>query len=126
MLTSGELPPPVMIEMMKNLHILPISSKSISIIINFIPYFLDSRKYTATDYAPQIDIPIIYIHGENDHCANPEWSKLAYDLTASQEKDLVYIPNANHFYKTSEGESVAHEALSAAVEWFNRYLLVEE
>ena len=90
--------------------------------IKFISYIVGSAAHSGFDYAKQIEIPIMYIHGENDIEIPFEWSEIAFNSTSSKEKELVIIPNANHSYMTPEGDSLVDDVLSNTVDWFNKHL----
>ncbi|HIH37022.1 MAG TPA: alpha/beta hydrolase, partial [Methanocellales archaeon] len=91
-------------------------------LFELIVYVLAAATHSGYNYAPEIGIPIIYIHGTNDYASPVDWSKKVYELTASQNKDLVLIQNADHWYMTPEGISVAPEALGYVADWFDVYL----
>jgi pimeloyl-ACP methyl ester carboxylesterase len=95
-------------------------------LINLIHFMLcqtDSCRYTLLEYAASINVPLLWIYGENGYCTKLPKNKRIYDSIASKEKKSMVIPNVNNMFMTPEGESKAVEVLDASLEWMNKYLL---
>ena len=118
LLCSGKATKPFIAETFKGVNM----GSSLMSIIKYFYYTIDSASHSAFKYAKQIEIPIMYIHGENDIEASVKLPEKAFNSTPSKEKELVIIPNANHWYVTSEGESLVDDVLNNAVDWFNKHL----
>ena len=58
------------------------------------------RQASALNEVEKTDVPILYIHGENDTFVPAEMAEELYRNTSS-DKDIILVPNANH------GESFA-------------------
>ncbi|HEX2240474.1 MAG TPA: alpha/beta fold hydrolase [Actinomycetota bacterium] len=45
---------------------------------------------------PQINCPLLVIHGRNDHTAPPLWAQVIHDTASSEKKDLVWLERSFH------------------------------
>ena len=90
--------------------------------IKYLSYTVGSAGHSGFDYAKQIEIPILYVHGDADVAAPFEWSEKAFNSTSSKEKELIIIQNADHWYITAEGDNLVYDVLNSSVDWFNKYL----
>ena len=58
----------------------------------------DPGTPSSIKYGPKIRVPALVIHGEKDELALPPNAQKIYDsLTASPQRDLVWVKGANHF-----------------------------
>ena len=76
------------------------------------------RQASALNEVEKTDVPILYIHGENDSFVPAEMAKELYQNTSS-DKDILLIPNANH----GESFALAEEQYKSKINHFlDRYL----
>ncbi len=45
---------------------------------------------------PQVDVPVLILHGRNDHTAPPVYAQLAYERVSSRDKELVWLDRSYH------------------------------
>jgi len=58
----------------------------------------DPSAPSSVKYGPQIKVPALVIHGDADELALPPNAKKIYDsLTASPQRDLVWVKGASHY-----------------------------
>ncbi len=58
----------------------------------------DKSAPSSIRYGPQIKVPALVIHGEKDEISFPPNANAIYDsLTASPQRDLVWVPGASHY-----------------------------
>jgi pimeloyl-ACP methyl ester carboxylesterase len=58
----------------------------------------DSGTPSSVRYGPKIKVPALVIHGDQDEISFPPNAKTIYDsLTASPQRDLVWISGASHY-----------------------------
>jgi fermentation-respiration switch protein FrsA (DUF1100 family) len=55
----------------------------------------DLEEVSATDAVKKANIPILFIHGEEDHYVPCEMSRISYEACAS-EKEILIVPGADH------------------------------
>jgi pimeloyl-ACP methyl ester carboxylesterase len=110
--------------MLRNIHIFPLSSHSVPAITNLLGYFVGAYVgYPPRKLSPQIDVPIIYLTGENNiEIPLCSW-ELVFDRTASTQKKLVVMPGVDDVFLTPEGESHAEEAYQIIIDWMDSHLL---
>lgn len=48
------------------------------------------------DYAKKIDVPILLMCGQNDRYISPEETQFIFDQLASENKQLIFLPNSDH------------------------------
>lgn len=54
------------------------------------------REYSTLDAMRQTHLPILFVHGEEDHFVSPRFSRENFEACASPEKELVLVPGATH------------------------------
>jgi esterase/lipase len=111
-----------------NMHVVPSSvgeiPRSLHSIINVGLFILESGRYPVLKYTPHINTPVLYIAAENDVLCPFYVINKIFNATSSQEKNLVIVPNADHWFRTPELDpSPIEEAFRFAIEWFDKYLL---
>jgi len=58
----------------------------------------DPSAPSSVKYGPQIKVPALVIHGDKDELALPPNAQKIYDsLTASPQRDLIWVKGASHF-----------------------------
>ncbi|MFO7967411.1 MAG: alpha/beta hydrolase [Archaeoglobaceae archaeon] len=80
-------------------------------------FYQDLQKYDLTKDVKQAP-PLMIIHGSSDEIVPVEHAQILYD-SAVEPKTLQIIEGADH---TFSNPSHLDKALSAAVEWFNKYV----
>ena len=69
--------------------------------MSLISYFgapSDPSAPSSVKYGPQIKVPALVIHGDKDELALPPNAQKIYDsLTASPQRDLVWVKGASHY-----------------------------
>lgn len=55
-------------------------------------------RYVKTVHAklPQVDVPLLLLHGRNDHTAPPVFAQLIHDRVSSRDKELVWLERSYH------------------------------
>lgn len=67
-------------------------------LISFFGAPSDPSAPSSIKYGPQIKVPALVIHGEKDELALPPNAQKIYDsLTASPQRDLVWVKGASHY-----------------------------
>lgn len=67
-------------------------------LISFFGAPSDPGTPSSIKYGPQIKVPALVIHGEKDELALPPNAQKIYDsLTASPQRDLVWVKGASHY-----------------------------
>jgi pimeloyl-ACP methyl ester carboxylesterase len=67
-------------------------------LISFFGAPSDSSAPSSIKYGPNIKVPALVIHGEKDELALPPNAQKIYDsLTASPQRDLVWVKGASHY-----------------------------
>src|SRR5579863_1994587 len=67
-------------------------------LISFFGAPSDPSAPSSVKYGPQIKVPALVIHGEKDELALPPNAQKIYDsLTASPQRDLVWVKGASHY-----------------------------
>ncbi len=89
-------------------------------LISFFGAPSDSSAPSSIKYGPKITVPALVIHGEKDELALPPNAHKLYDsLTASPQRDLVWVKGASHFLTPGPlAESYARETTGWLVKNF--------
>ncbi|HXW61795.1 MAG TPA: hypothetical protein VEJ45_04290 [Candidatus Acidoferrales bacterium] len=67
-------------------------------LISFFGAPSDPSAPSSVKYGPQIRVPALVIHGDKDELALPPNAQKIYDsLTASPQRDLIWVRGASHF-----------------------------
>jgi len=67
-------------------------------LISFFGAPSDPSAPSSVKYGPKIQVPALVIHGEKDELALPPNAQKIYDsLTASPQRDLIWVRGASHF-----------------------------
>jgi pimeloyl-ACP methyl ester carboxylesterase len=67
-------------------------------IISFFGAPSDPGTPSSIKYGPKIQVPALVIHGDKDELSLPPNAQRIYDsLTASPQRDLVWVPGASHY-----------------------------
>jgi pimeloyl-ACP methyl ester carboxylesterase len=67
-------------------------------LISFFGAPTDPGTPSSVKYGPKIKVPALVIHGEKDELALPPNAQKIYDsLTASPQRDLIWVKGASHF-----------------------------
>jgi len=75
----------------------------------------DPSAPSSVKYGPQIKVPALVIHGEVDELALPPNAQKIYDsLTASPQRDLVWVKGASHYLTPGP---LAESYAKLAVDW---------
>ena len=75
----------------------------------------DPSAPSSVKYGPQIKVPALVIHGEADELALPPNAQKIYDsLTASPQRDLVWVKGASHYLTPGP---LAESYAKLAVDW---------
>lgn len=66
---------------------------------------------------PRVDVPILVMHGRNDHTVHPRNADIIYNSVASEDKELVYLERSYHVitmdYDRDEVFRRTHEFIKA-------------
>jgi pimeloyl-ACP methyl ester carboxylesterase len=75
----------------------------------------DPSAPSSVKYGPQIKVPALVIHGDKDELALPPNAQKIYDsLTASPQRDLVWVKGASHYLTPGP---LAESYARLAVDW---------
>jgi pimeloyl-ACP methyl ester carboxylesterase len=75
----------------------------------------DPSAPSSVKYGPQIKVPALVIHGDKDELALPPNAQKIYDsLTASPQRDLVWVKGAGHYLTPGP---LAESYARLAVDW---------
>ena len=75
----------------------------------------DPSAPSSVKYGPQIKVPALVIHGDSDELALPPNAQKIYDsLTASPQRDLVWVKGASHYLTPGP---LAESYARLAVDW---------
>jgi len=78
----------------------------------------DPSAPSSVKYGPQIKVPALVIHGDKDELALPPNAQKIYDsLTASPQRDLVWVKGASHYLTPGP---LAESYARLAVDWLVR------
>ena len=67
-------------------------------LISFFGAPSDPSAPSSVKYGPKIKVPVLVIHGDKDELALPPNAQKIYDsLTASPQRDLIWVEGASHF-----------------------------
>ena len=61
---------------------------------------------------PKIDAPILIMHGEDDHTAQPRSARYIMDNIGSNEKKFVTIPNSGHLLPLAEERDLVFDLIA--------------
>lgn len=67
-------------------------------------------------YLSQVDQPLLIIQSKTDHTVRPESAQYIADQAASQEKQLLWIPQARHVITLYKGRQTIYTAIEAFLE----------
>jgi pimeloyl-ACP methyl ester carboxylesterase len=84
-------------------------------LISFFGAPSDASAPSSVKYGPRIEVPALVIHGDSDELALPPNAQKLYDsLTASPQRDLVWVKGASHYLAPGPlAESYARQT----IEW---------
>jgi pimeloyl-ACP methyl ester carboxylesterase len=75
----------------------------------------DPGTPSSIKYGPQITVPALVLHGDKDELALPPNAQTIYDsLTASPQRDLLWVKGASHFLTTGP---LAESYANLATDW---------
>jgi pimeloyl-ACP methyl ester carboxylesterase len=84
-------------------------------LISFFGAPSDPGTPSSVKYGPKIKVPALVIHGEKDELALPPNAHKIYDsLTASPQRDLVWVKGASHFLTPGP---LAESYAKLTIEW---------
>jgi pimeloyl-ACP methyl ester carboxylesterase len=89
-------------------------------LISFFGAPSDPSAPSSVKYGPQIKVPALVIHGDKDELALPPNAQKIYDsLTASPQRDLVWVKGASHYLTPGPlAESYARQTVDWLVKNF--------
>ena len=61
-------------------------------------------------FLPKITAPILIMHGEEDHTAQPRSARFIFDNVASKSKNIITVPNAGHLLPFAEHRDFVFDA----------------
>ena len=82
------------------------------------------REHSPLTYAPNVQTPVLLLHGEEDHGCLLEQSEQFFVALKRQGKDveMVRFPGCSHGFQTSGHPRMREEYLARALAWFDKYL----
>jgi pimeloyl-ACP methyl ester carboxylesterase len=87
-------------------------------LISFFGAPSDPSAPSSVKYGPKIKVPALVIHGEKDELALPPNAQKIYDsLTASPQRDLVWVKGASHYLTPG---LLAESYATLTVDWLVR------
>ena len=66
----------------------------------------------AKNLLPQITAPILIMHGEDDHTAQPRSARFIMDNIASKQKKVITVPNSGHLLPLDENREFVFEEIT--------------
>lgn len=76
-------------------------------------------KYRPEEQCPNIEIPMLYLHGEEDELVDPFEARHMLELTKSPVKELAILKGLDHNMPI---HARRQEVFDRVVDWFERYL----
>ncbi|HLR76125.1 MAG TPA: alpha/beta fold hydrolase [Balneolaceae bacterium] len=88
----------------------------------------NAERVIALNRVDELEIPALFVHGEEDEAVNPKNAEQLYNACSSQEKDLLLVSDAGHTYggshpfQSDELPKPLNRALAKTTQWFEAYL----
>ncbi len=71
------------------------------------------QKFDSVQKIAEVGMPILVVHGEDDHYVPPKFSKTLFDAIPGENKRLLIVPGASHNNSMRVGEAEYREAMQA-------------
>ena len=84
---------------------------------------LDTAQVDAADAAPRVSKPVLIIFNGRDDAVPTSHPQQVYDAIAHADKELIEIPEANHYFSGDDQKSQLSTAASLIHDWMNRHKL---
>ncbi|MBR3499026.1 MAG: alpha/beta fold hydrolase [Selenomonadaceae bacterium] len=65
----------------------------------------------AKNFLPKVTAPILIMHGEDDHTAQPRSARFIMDNVGSPDKKIITVPNSGHLLPLDENRDFVFESL---------------
>ena len=65
----------------------------------------------AKNFLPQVTAPILIMHGEDDHTAQPRSARFIMDNVGSPDKKIITVPNSGHLLPLDENRDFVFESV---------------
>lgn len=88
----------------------------------------NADRIIALNRVGELEIPALFIHGEEDEAVDSVNSKHLYESCSSDEREFMLIPDAGHTYggshpfRSDELPKPLQEALTKTIKWFKIHL----
>ncbi|MBQ9497500.1 MAG: alpha/beta hydrolase, partial [Selenomonadaceae bacterium] len=65
----------------------------------------------AKNFLPKVTAPILIMHGEDDHTAQPRSARFIMDNVGSPDKKIITVPNSGHLLPLDENRDFVFESV---------------
>ena len=65
----------------------------------------------AKNFLPQVTAPILIMHGEDDHTAQPRSARFIMDNVGSPDKKIITVPNSGHLLPLDENRDFVFDSV---------------
>ncbi|BBZ78580.1 alpha/beta hydrolase [Mycolicibacterium anyangense] len=86
---------------------------------------LDAAQVDAADAAPRVSKPVLILVNGNDDAVPTSHPQQVYDAITHDDKELVELPEANHYFSGSEQKSHLTTAAGLVRDWLERHSLLK-
>jgi len=63
------------------------------------------------NFLPKVNAPILIMHGEDDHTAQPRSARFIMDNVGSPDKKIITVPNSGHLLPLDENRDFVFESV---------------
>jgi alpha-beta hydrolase superfamily lysophospholipase len=82
---------------------------------------LDTAQVDAGDAAPRISKPALVLMNGKDDAVPPSHLKIVYEGLGSEDKELVELPDANHYFTGEDQKSHLTTAADIVHDWMSSH-----
>jgi dienelactone hydrolase len=87
---------------------------------------LDTAQIDAADAAPRVSKPVLIIVNGRDDAVPTSHQQQVFDAITHSDKELINLPDANHYFSGEDQRSQLTAAAALVHEWMKRHELAEE
>lgn len=85
---------------------------------------LDAAQVDAGDAAPRVSVPVLVVVNGRDDAVPPSHQQEVFDAIPHEDKELVHLPEANHYFSGPNQTSQVTAAADLVHDWMTRHGLL--